>query len=235
MNDQCKTKLLFLHVPKCGGTSLREYLFEKLGGGWVGRSFDDVEQCDPAELENHPLVAGHFYHFQLLSKFPDRQRITVLRDPLDRLISSFHFASKVVASTPQSATCVQQAASQMSFDEYFHSDVSMSDRHMALYIFGLRSGDDPNTIPMARLFAQACDALLQYRVGLTQDLGGFAQKLLSMRETGQENVSMAHANVSNISVSTTKGQLGALEQIRKVLKYDYLFYQYARAIAQDSE
>lgn len=68
------TKSIFIHVPKCAGVSINTRLYGNLAGGHL-------------KIENYTRI---FSPREFLSYF----KFTVVRNPWDRLVSSYHFLSK---------------------------------------------------------------------------------------------------------------------------------------------
>jgi len=77
-------KFIFIHIPKCGGTSIESILrpysaVPPTGGEWAKRT---------KNIRNKGL-------FDLCKEFPDYFKFAYTRDPIDRFISAWkHFASK---------------------------------------------------------------------------------------------------------------------------------------------
>lgn len=95
--------LIFIHIPKAAGTSVR-----KVFGRWFGRGlhehyFNEERNLWPPVVNLPALAAqgiplavyGHFNRlrgFGVEHDYPDvRQFITILRDPFEATISSFHY------------------------------------------------------------------------------------------------------------------------------------------------
>jgi hypothetical protein len=101
--------LLFLHVPKTAGTTLKEYVYsvyeppdapEEGEGGYFHYGIydyypsDELGEAPPADLQrimNRPdlrVVVGHFsYGLHALQPKPATY-LTILRDPIDRVVST---------------------------------------------------------------------------------------------------------------------------------------------------
>jgi hypothetical protein len=98
--------LAFMHVPKTCGTAVTHGLVEALAptvvlGGFdlslfgAGYDFSTVDErirsqiyVSPASMPKHAdLIAGHLAHSTLSAAYPLAQRITLLREPITRLMS----------------------------------------------------------------------------------------------------------------------------------------------------
>lgn len=95
-----KEHILFLHIPKTGGTTLRQ-IFTHQYADLGEHAIHEVKKrdetgallnLDPAQKARLKLVIGHFYygiHAQLGGDF---RYVTFLRNPVKRVISSYYFA-----------------------------------------------------------------------------------------------------------------------------------------------
>jgi len=85
-------RIVFLHVPKCGGTTLHDLLAGWFGAGTMHPERHNALWRHPAgHLAEKRVFSGHYdyYSTQLI---PGRRRlITVLRDPRERLVSLYNF------------------------------------------------------------------------------------------------------------------------------------------------
>jgi hypothetical protein len=85
-------RLVFLHIPKCGGTTLHDMLVD-----WYGAENMHPERHNglyfysARDLASKTLFSGH-YDYYATQLVPGRRRvITFLRDPRSRLISLYNF------------------------------------------------------------------------------------------------------------------------------------------------
>lgn len=96
MNKKC---VFFLHIPKSAGRSLNNYLTRIYSeeNRFISRGIVDLVRFSArkkAEVKKVQLVSGHFpfgYHGLL---FTDFTYITILREPVDRLISYYYYTKR---------------------------------------------------------------------------------------------------------------------------------------------
>ncbi|MBU2994093.1 sulfotransferase family protein [Octadecabacter sp. B2R22] len=85
-------RVVFLHIPKCGGTTLHNML-----SYWFGQSNVHSERLNGlyghtgASLASAKVFSGHYDHYATTLIPGPKKMITFLRDPLDRLVSLYNF------------------------------------------------------------------------------------------------------------------------------------------------
>ncbi len=97
---------LFLHMPKCAGSSMREILQRKFAVTYDYDSFFRFPKEErmklildalrsPEELPNNTFIFGHFFPVKYLGQIKNNKEnfrlITFLRDPIQRLASHYSF------------------------------------------------------------------------------------------------------------------------------------------------
>ncbi len=85
-------QLCFLHIGKTAGTSLQHALFESLHDAAIfHESLPNFDRASAAELAINDLVIGHFMYQHVAKLRTDRFLFSFLRDPIERVISTYHF------------------------------------------------------------------------------------------------------------------------------------------------
>lgn len=109
MNQQ----IIFLHILKCGGTSLRHMLLEQYGYDAIApvptglspthREYPYMRDIDPLvyqttitpEMVNgYNVVMGH-YDWRIVDRLPDRKIITMFRHPVGQLYSLLRYMKRL--------------------------------------------------------------------------------------------------------------------------------------------
>lgn len=91
--------LVFLHLPKTAGTTLKDVIESVYGADRVaflkvGRGeLDEFAGRPEAERRGFDVVAGHL-RWDETGVLPGARVVTMLREPVDRLVSFYHYASK---------------------------------------------------------------------------------------------------------------------------------------------
>lgn len=128
-----RTKFVFIHIPKTGGTSLFATFIDKLGKRNVSPSFASFKftEKDAKKLEKYQLISGHINWLDVETFFFDRLKITFLRQPLDRCLSWYYYLKsrpleKVIPlamiNNENNAEEAISLAKQLSIDDFFASD-----------------------------------------------------------------------------------------------------------------
>ena len=82
--------IVFIHIPRTGGTSLHEMLTNKITGQrpCPARFYFDLRLYSREELQKYNLFSGHF-GVEDCHLIDQPRYITLLRDPVDRVISLY--------------------------------------------------------------------------------------------------------------------------------------------------
>jgi hypothetical protein len=84
-------RLVYIHIGKTGGTSLRHTLQAaglRCTDGFVQTRMTEAEA---AHYDAFDAICGHISRADQVKWFPDRKVITILRSPIDRCLSFIHY------------------------------------------------------------------------------------------------------------------------------------------------
>ena len=120
-------RLLFEHVPKCGGSTVVHYLAKQyprcqcylIGADQAG-DIARFQALPESERFAYGFVAGHGAHRLRHHVHPDTVKATVLRDPVDRVISHYYY----VMRSPDHYLYEAVADAGLGLDEYVRSGMS---------------------------------------------------------------------------------------------------------------
>lgn len=121
-----KDKLLFVHIPKCGGTTFRSSLFKIFGRDrvlkvWNSKVGSDVSIQEFSKLNindilKYPCITGHLHYKKAKEKLGvNIQQFFVcalVRDPVDHVLSYWNYVNTNYKHP------FHQKALQMSFQEF---------------------------------------------------------------------------------------------------------------------
>jgi hypothetical protein len=102
MNMAKKDKIIFIHIPKTGGTTLqgivnREYGLKKICSIATNRKITKYKTLSSVEKEKIKILQGHMA-FGHHVHFPNPDAVsyfTMLRNPISRIISNYYFIFKL--------------------------------------------------------------------------------------------------------------------------------------------
>jgi hypothetical protein len=94
-------KLVFDHLPKCAGTSLNAYLMSHyprrkifvIDGVHSHASVERFKRMSERKRHGYDLVVGHYANALFNDVHPDCLKVTLLREPVDRLVSHYYYVS----------------------------------------------------------------------------------------------------------------------------------------------
>ena len=129
--------IVFFHIPKTAGSSLERILGREYGEGifilkeWrpgkdrtgvfeTEESLVQYRALPPEEKDSYKVIKGHF-HFGFAPMLPaDATYFTLLRDPVERVISTYYFTLRNPANYLHAAV----AGSGMTLREFVESDLT---------------------------------------------------------------------------------------------------------------
>jgi hypothetical protein len=223
--------LIFLHLPKCAGTTLnriieweynptRVFSIDPILFLW---SFKKLNRWPPKRLARMQVFKGHM-PFGIHRRLPQPSTyITFLRDPVERVISAYYFARNYRLHPKY------HWIKDLTLEEYVRA--SPNHNVQCKYISGrpfvgdFHAGDcDANTLKLAKENLNRYFSL----VGLTErfDEGLAILKIMF----GWEIAKYANFNVTKSRQAKTSLPPATVELIADRNKYDMALYEYASAI-----
>lgn len=220
--------VIFLHVPKTGGRTLQTIAARQYENVWeitgssaeLRRNYEEFCSSASHLLRRNTLVRGHFpFGLHRHCDYPTTY-ITVLRDPVDRVISHYYY----VLRQP---------------DHYLHKQVMSQNISLQEYATGklageLKNGQVKQVAGFWDFKTASSDVLERAKENLTKHFGvvGLTRKfdeslLLIKHELGWGNVCYQRRNVSKNRPTKSGIPLEIREEIRAQNKWDIELYEYA--------
>jgi hypothetical protein len=128
----CVSGLLFLHIPKTAGTSLKRYLSHQVAAADCLLDPPSGASFEPGVLDRLRFVAGHL-DYDFAARYLQRPFIlTCLRHPVERALSAFYYQR-----TPRLAIQIRMAVPQLGATEaeQILADLQRLTRHTQLRDF----------------------------------------------------------------------------------------------------
>jgi len=222
-----RNKLLFDHMPKTGGTSLVTVLEQIIGQDNIASVFGDNARKACDRLNNKTVISGHMSFFPGEHLDPERYCLTILRNPIDRVLSAYDF----FRNNPNAlVTKSVELANQLKLEDYLEcedsavrDEVVNAQTNHYYYIGHDGSADCSDEAKLAA----AKRALDSYNLvgGLEQfegllDVLCFEQGWPAVLEMPRENKTVKRTKASDIPAPIRQ----RLEELNKL---DIELYQYA--------
>lgn len=92
LRPMAESKLVFLHLPKCGGTTLHDMIVDWFNAGNFHPERHNNLYTYPAHnLASWQVFSGHFDYYSTMLVPGHKWRMTMLREPRARLVSLYNF------------------------------------------------------------------------------------------------------------------------------------------------
>ena len=229
MDDEVRglgPRIYFHHIGKTAGTSFRRFLLDRVGEANVSPMLRGVKFADAMrEFVEFQVIAGHVEPLPSDRLPHDRVCVTLLRDPIDRVLSDFFFRRNAYeldgGSVPADAAGLDAWLDERLAD----GPDTLNGQLQALWPFGWSMSTLPPLDEQVNAARRALDAFdvvgLQSR--MAQTLAAFAATVGwdVPNATPHENVTPARISASDLSSHTHR-------RLREALAADYEVYAYAQ-------
>jgi hypothetical protein len=173
-------KILFDHIPKCAGSSIHALLQNAFGADRVAPHLQGISVSNAMRLfSDYDVVSGHFLGRILINAPFPLYRFTVVRHPVDRILSHYHYLRQIAGP----GTATGDLFLNMSLDEFIRTS---DQRFMAavenLLCIHFADALGPVTrssalLPMAKQAVECYDL-----VGIYEDLDATVRRICQLCE-----------------------------------------------------
>jgi hypothetical protein len=213
--------LIFSHIPKTAGTTIRRIIDNQHDKNRIIR-FPQLDKLSADELSKAEVLYGHC-RFGVHSHFDKPfSYITMLRDPVERIISTYYFALR------RPKNHMHEKVKNMSFTDFVIDEtsngISPLVNHQTRFLSGKKIPD----------LEKAIENIHEYYtvVGLTEM---FDESIFLMKKyLGWNDLEYSSSNVTSNRPKRNDLPDKAIEIIREKNGLDYALYKYAKQLLLDN-
>ena len=221
-------RLLFLHIPKTAGTTIRKLIAEFLGEERVTPSLPTMF-LDEALMRyaDYAAVCGHFRSRQGQVLPTDRISITVLRDPLERFLSDYSFRK-----FDNDRRLVDERVRMLDINDFVArlTDADMEELNLQTFLLFPLGTDSRTVLSWQERTEAARRALERFSlIGVQEELDDFAC-MLRARFGRSDHEDLAFVNTSSRRIGAADLSRSSRRKLEKMLAPDNSVY--AAAIAR---
>ena len=227
--------VIFLHIPKAGGSTLlnivrRQYNSESIfsvDGKNPLESIKQFQQLPKNDRESTQVVMGHMY-FGTHEFLPNSKYITMLRDPIERIISFYYY----VLRNPDHNHYNLIASKNLSLKDYVKSGIGKQlDNGQTRLLSGIDALDVEFGSCSETILERAKMNLKKYFavVGITEK---FNESLLLMKSklNWKKSILYKKANVTKNRPKKLDVAEVEIREIEKQNEFDIELYRYAQEL-----
>lgn len=224
----CQEKtVIFLHIPKTGGLTFtqiasqnyeRKFIYEFRGN--IEEAIHKFKQLPPRKLKKIKFLTGHF-SFGIHEYLPNPAiYITLLREPIERVISSYFY----VRSTP-THPLYQKLIETHSFEEFLEIHNWFNNRQVIMLSGETKIANEECSTEMLNKAKSNLEKNFQI-FGMTEKFDCFP--ILCHQYLGWQSIFYQKVNVTNKRLLKEEVSQKALTTIEKKNALDIELYDYAK-------
>lgn len=156
------TKIIFTHIPKTAGTTIRDILENQYGSRNVSLIYSqkNIEQDLNTQLATGAkVIMGHFRYPDFINKTESIEFLTFLRNPVQRVISHYKYVAS--SKDPVHIQLIQQAESIEQF-ALLESQSNLQTKYLSGYTDEEFLKDSDSALVVAK------ENLKNYLIGITE-------------------------------------------------------------------
>jgi len=218
--DYFRPMLVFLHIEKTGGTSLLDALARHEGMRVAPHGLAHLPSLTLGFLNQYDCIGGHFSYQEAvaLPRHP-KKILTVLRDPVDRLISFYRF--HLAHGEEARDNPVVRLAHELSAADFFrHPEIAGSHRTFNTYVHSFAGLPAPDQFGSADAMGEALDRTLEIISSL--DAVGITERMPESERLFRETTDIPMAPIAKLNKTDGRGGQDSFRQVAPVALTDEL-------------
>jgi hypothetical protein len=244
---EARPKRVFLHIPKCGGSSLHKLLASRFPSAKICPiRHNRLDSIKPQTLARYQLYSGHFT-WDSVEEFilGPKSIVTILRDPVRRLLSSYYFGRSHTwsfirehahFSEPPAAYDLHgmayRPAKELDLETYLDSQGKYLSGLMVRWIGG-GHGTPDEMLARAKLHLSQMDS-----IGLVEDMESSVEDIFNAwslpcpnaipKELDQSQLANMHPWLEWVGVQELTTSIS--DKLDEICELDCELYEYARQL-----